>query len=276
MNGVALGYVHGGVVHEPFFRSVVDAVLWDRPRMGLIRKFESCGGLYVAINRNKVVEKFLETDCEWLWFLDTDIVFGHETLYQLLKLASDHDIKIISALYFGRLNGNDVGTQPIWMVKSPDGVYQTLAEFNHGLNEVDAIGMGCCLIHREVLEKMRDVYDDDEWMWFSHDVVTKVDGTKTHLGEDLTFCRRAQALGYRIFGSGSVVVGHVKSRIENLDTFIANLNVQFERLDAAGRTHINPDSNRGAALPDPADSNGRHDQADNLRLGRGGGHSLDH
>lgn len=220
MSGVGVGYAHGGTVHEPFLRSMINAWVWDFDRLKLISGYFSSGGLYVAVNRNRVVEEFLKKDGEWLWFLDTDIVFGEETLYRLMKIARDNDCKVLSALYFGRMISGSGATQPIWLKESHTGVYETLAGFEAGkLYELDCVGMGCCLIHRSVLEQMREVYNQDEWVWFSHDVVTKDDGSVTHLGEDVTFCRRARKLGIKIHGTADVLVGHIKSREENLNTF---------------------------------------------------------
>lgn len=217
---VGVGYAHGGMVHEPFLRSMLNAWVFDHDRMRLIQGYFTSGGLYVAVNRNKVCEEFLKQDGEWLWMLDTDIVFPEDTLYRLLKLATDNDCQILSALYFGRLLSERNATQPIWLMESDTGVYQTLAEFSAGhLYRVDCVGMGCCLIHRSVLERMKEVFNKDEWIWFGHDTVTKKDGSVTHLGEDVTFCRRIRSLGIDIYGSSDVIVGHIKSRTENLETF---------------------------------------------------------
>lgn len=219
MGGVGIGYAHGGTVHEPFMRSLMNSWIWDSTRAKIISGYFSSGGLYVAVNRNRVCEEFLKKDGEYLWFLDTDMVFDEDALYKLIQVAQTNNIDILSALYFGRMVSGVKTTQPVWLMEANTGVYENVGKFGHGLQEVDAIGMGCCLIHRPVLEKMAEVYNEDEWQWFGHDRVQRTDGTWTHLGEDLTFCRRAKALGFKIYGTGAVIVGHLKQRMEDLDTF---------------------------------------------------------
>lgn len=227
---VGVGYVHGGMVHEPFLRSVMNTWVFDFERLRLIQGYFSTGGLYVAVNRNKVVEEFLKKDAEWLWFLDTDMVFDEQTLYRMIKIANENQCDVLSALYFGRMLSGSRATQPIWLMQSETGVFETLNNFQAGrLYEVDAVGMGCCLIHRPVLEELRSVYNADEWNWFGHDTIKKADGTVTHLGEDVTFCLRAKRIGFKIWGTSDVLVGHVKSRVEDIETF-AEMTGQQEAL----------------------------------------------
>lgn len=231
---VGVGYVHGGMVHEPFLRSIMDSWVFDFERMKLISGYFSTGGLYVAVNRNKVVEEFLKKDAEWFWFLDTDIVFDEQTLYRLLKIATDNKCDILSGLYFGRMLSGSRATQPIWLRYSPTtGVFETLDSFEAGkVYEVDVVGMGCCLIHRKVFEAIEADHkanNKDEWIWFGHDTLEKPDGSVTHLGEDVTFCMRARKLGFKVHGTSDVIVGHVKSRTEDLETF-AEMTGQQEAL----------------------------------------------
>lgn len=58
--------------------------------------------------------------------------------------------------------------------------------------EVDAAGTGCMMIHRSVLEKVPRP-------WFSY----REGGT-----EDMYFCRKAKAAGFRVYGDLSVICSH--------------------------------------------------------------------
>ena len=69
-----------------------------------------------------------------------------------------------------------------------------------GLQEVDAVGSGCILISRRVLESVRPAfvrrYDDET-------------GVASH-GSDFEFCRRAKAVGWRVFTHWGYPCSHVK------------------------------------------------------------------
>ena len=58
------------------------------------------------------------------------------------------------------------------------------------VTRIEACGMACTLIHREVLRAVEDANGDDPWTWFGHDLVNGL-----RLSEDYTFCRRARAAG---------------------------------------------------------------------------------
>lgn len=145
-------------------------------------------------NRNNIVKKFLETDFDYLMMLDCDII-PSENIFNLV----DFDKDIIGGLCFAckSRQGNDVLVPLVLerrLEEGKDGAgwrYRTMdAKGNEGLMECDAIGTGCMIIARRVLEhpKMKpafvNYYDKD--------------GLRIE-GLDLSFCRRAQELGFKIY-----------------------------------------------------------------------------
>lgn len=123
-----------------------------------------------------------------LW-LDDDHVFNPDLA---LYLARHSDLDVVSALYFGR-----VGRQlPVVYVKDdlPDKYthYQML-EVPPRLCQVDAIGMGACLMRMDVLDRV-------PYPWFRF-----VEGA----GEDVTFCVHAKERGVEIYCDGAYQIGHL-------------------------------------------------------------------
>lgn len=169
--------------------------------------------LYIAKSRNQACKQFLDdTKLEWLMFLDTDIVFKPQQVYELFDEAGA-DKDIIGALYFGYCEGDLL---PVWRRKhGPNKTYGTLPRITFGtLEQYDAIGMGFTILRRRALEAMRKEYGSDPWTWFGHDLYGA-----SRLGEDITFCERAAAIGIPTWGTSRIVVGHQKMRQEDQETF---------------------------------------------------------
>ena len=141
----------------------------------------------ISHNRNSIVKRFLKMkDYDYLFMLDGDII----PPLNILDLA-DYQKDIIGGLCFAFMDNVIV---PLILRKQdppPEGEkpYKVMDfEGNEGLVECDAIGSGCMMIKREVLEKVKapflNIYDED--------------GIKK-LGLDLSFCQRAKELGFKVW-----------------------------------------------------------------------------
>ena len=90
---------------------------------GIIAKFSSAN---VSSSRNQLVTTFLdESDAEWLWMVDTDMVFAPNTLEALLVNAnadkdSEHYAPIVGGLCFAVNDGKPEPTM-YQLVKGDDG-----------------------------------------------------------------------------------------------------------------------------------------------------------
>lgn len=170
---------------------------------------------------NKVVKDFLsEEDNDWLWSCHNDVCFVPETLPRLLSW----DKPLISALVFMR--GGP--TLPhIWRSYNEQKIYihriqDTSAWFlqhrealkfgpqvleprpGDALAEVDFTSTSCTLIHRKVLEAMREKYGEE---WFL------MDNDYTGGGEDRRFFERAREVGFPAYVDRSCVAGHLAGDI---------------------------------------------------------------
>jgi len=153
-------------------------------------------------NRNKIVERFLKTDADYLLMLDDDIIppAGFLTL-------ADYDKDIIGGLCFACKNreGRDI-IIPLALEKKKAERKDIKWKYrpvklrgDEGLVEVDAVGTGAILIARRVLEhpKMKppfvDYYDKD--------------GLRVE-GLDLSFCRRAKENGFKVYTHTDYACSH--------------------------------------------------------------------
>lgn len=137
----------------------------------------------IANNRNKIVQEFLATDCDYLLMIDDDIVPPDN----ILNLA-DFQKDVISPICFA-FQQNMVA--PLIMRMEPEGTY-TVANYKgyEGLVETDAVGAGCLMVARRVLEnpEMKAPFED----------IFDADGVRKY-GQDLAFCQKAKKLGYGVF-----------------------------------------------------------------------------
>jgi GT2 family glycosyltransferase len=63
--------------------------------------FQQCTSAGVVEGRNEAVKSFLESEAEWLWFVDSDMGWDPEALEQLMAVADPVDRPIVGGLCFG-------------------------------------------------------------------------------------------------------------------------------------------------------------------------------
>ncbi len=221
---VVLGWCHNGDVRGDWAEcyrelSLVDAfnrrLLHPRP---MVEK-----GLYVHRNRNQIAKKFLARKEPWLMFLDTDMLFATVQFYALYDEAMALRPGIHAGLYYGIYASEGVGPDgpkpshgglmlsSTWLKKFPDHVATIADRKLEVRDDLDGCGMGFTLIHRSVIEALAEAMPHHNNAWFGHDEETdpktgEIDGS----GEDMTFCGRAKKQGFKIYGHGSVALGHDK------------------------------------------------------------------
>ena len=164
------------------------------------------GRLSVASVRNEIVRKFLKTDCDVLLMVDDDLTPHRDVLAmsQYVRLSAietpEPRYDVVGAPYM-------LLRQPIAMIatpcvfnRGPRGGFKFIPEVfsQTGLVPCDALGTGCMMIARRVLEDKRCVP-------FSLGV--DADGVMV-MTEDLLFCVRAKEAGYTIAADFARVADH--------------------------------------------------------------------
>lgn len=197
---ICLAYVHPGAVRHEFMASV----LRTSKRYDLrIISVES--GANIQHARNECVQRFLATDSDYLFFVDTDMTWEIDVPEHLIACGAP----IVSALYLGR--ERDGTTYPVGKVWVGDGMMMTIdLEDLKGLTEVAGVGMGCCMIQREVLQKlMANQPDVEDWPFAVGEFSSPMGPVA--VSEDINFCLRADIHGYRSYIASDIHAGHVKS-----------------------------------------------------------------
>lgn len=148
--------------------------------MGLTMQFVA--GTYVHSNRCKLVEMALnDPDVTHILWLDDDMRFPQDAIYKLLL----HHVPIVGANYPHRIE--PLSPVAIKQMYPPLGLHTTPE--SRGLESVEVIGFGVCLMERQVFEKV-------PFPWFEQ----VYDRTlKTWVGEDSRFCIGAREAGYTVW-----------------------------------------------------------------------------
>lgn len=139
--------------------------------------------------RNKIVQKAIDRGVSHVLFIDSDIAFEPEAINKLMAQNKD----IVGGLYFrkqrphkptiGMKNGKRIETPEVWSNSAPF--------------EVFSIGTGFLLVKTEVFESI-----SPKWFGFG-----QFHGQE--MGEDVFFCRKAQAKKYKVWCDPTVKIAHV-------------------------------------------------------------------
>ena len=152
--------------------------------------------------RNICAKRFLSSPHGHLLFLDSDIVPPANALDLMLAVNQPLVCGIYPLLVVSddRLCGSVA-------IKSETGGYHFLRDFPDEPFEADACGLGCCLIAREVFERV-------EFPWFKFHVQSDL----TQSGEDIWFFERCADVGIKPMIVPHVLCSHHRS-IDLLDLF---------------------------------------------------------
>lgn len=223
---VVVAYLHPGEYSAGFGESIVDLMMFDSSQH---RRIVDGGGRLsykssanLSDPRNKICTKFLEHGADWLFMVDSDMVFKPDVVERLLEYADPDRAPIVGGLCFGFDEEGDVqptlfGLQedeahPGDLTKlrviryrewTPDAMYQ-----------VAATGAAALLIHRSALLKIKALNDNPVYPWFQEQA-----HNGQVVGEDITFCWRAIKAGLPVYVNTAVQLGHIKERVLTMESY---------------------------------------------------------
>lgn len=170
--------------------------------------------------RNEIVYGFLDTDCDYLFFVDADMGIPKDAIERLLSVAHVDERPIIGGLCFGQreiaFDESDyssrfdmVPTLNLWNIEDDEIVsFSIVMDYPRDtVCQVDSTGGACVIIHRNVLEKMRAEYGDH---WFTP-LPNKPTGSL--FGEDTSFFIRCHEMGIPVHIDTSVKTSHYKGGV---------------------------------------------------------------
>lgn len=207
---VSLGWCDPGTVDGEFAVAIAMLAAARTSLLGPVVRVE--GACLISKLRNQIASTFLDrSSSDWLLMLDADEVLSVPAFDALLAAADEAERPMVAGLYFGAFDTGGTYPTPMPMIfrreEGGAGGYQPVRDYpDDAIIPVDAAGTGCLLIHRRVLEAMRESATPDEgpdYCWF-------IDGPVRGqwVGEDIAFCMRAAMHGFPLHAVTAAVLPH--------------------------------------------------------------------
>lgn len=173
------------------------------------------------VARNQVVDNFLKTGFDYLFFADCDHVFRPDTIARLLA----HDKPVIS----GRYHMRKPPYHPVAYVKhrflEGEHCYAPV-HFGQGVFEIERGGAGCLLIHKDVL---LTIFGRHGHNWFRYQRGPEAPHDFT-VSEDFWFFKVARELGFTCWLDWSVEAKHLQTMAIDRTFNEAYLNGQVDAM----------------------------------------------
>lgn len=152
--------------------------------------------------RCMTVEDFLHSECDILWFLDSDVC-PPDNILDLITEAKE-EWKVAGAPYpvFMIPTGYDSQQLVFTVYKNVGKGFQPAKIPQSGTGWVEGIATGCIFVKREVFQYLQKPYFE-----FKYDPETR----QMTEGEDLGFCRKMYDLGFKFYTDYSMVCDHFKN-----------------------------------------------------------------
>jgi len=209
---IFLGYCYPrspGLVHEKWAMGSVLRLFAGAQGKCLIMPVGCGSGPLLSRARNSLVQQFLEGECDYFLWTDTDIEFEYEDLSILMR--ADKDIAgsvylaldgkgepVVAHLQEDPREANRYRDVPLSDCFRDD--YRPKEPF-----VVAGLGCGFTLIKRKVLVDLAESHGGTARLWPYAET-----GEEEGFGEDLTFGLRAKELGFESWLVPESRVGHIK------------------------------------------------------------------
>lgn len=191
--------------------------IWDMDKGGHEVLFDSVRGYDVATARNRIAQKSLDLNADYVLMVDNDVSLPKDALLLLLE-----DAKEVNLGYYAHRDTDNIyrGKTCICKLKDENGkeYYHYPLESEYTAKEMHAMadagtakievhggGMGCALIRTEVFRKA-------SYPWY--DWVNYGDANRGMLSEDLYFCSLCRASGIPIHADVRVGCGHLLRHVQ--------------------------------------------------------------
>jgi hypothetical protein len=216
---VSIGWCDSGSTDGRFTDGIVGALV-SGPRNGVhISSSIRVEGNQIGRQRQVLFEYWSDTlKSDWLLWVDSDICVTVDILQKLWDVANKDTHPVITGVYFvsKELDGSLMVPYPVVFNNVEENPFQV--EFIHPLpqNQVikcDSAGMGLVLMHKSIIEKLKNKYPNESL--FAEQVGV---GDK-FISEDVSFFRKLKKVGIPLHAHTGAIATHVKRFQLNADYY---------------------------------------------------------
>lgn len=152
-------------------------------------------GSLVYDSRNKLAERAINSDADYVLWLDSDMTFVPDTLDMMLDTLKTNNYEMLTGMYFRRRPPFTPTLFEELRILPTGTVTKEFDDIPDAIFEVAGCGFGCVLMARNVL-----------WNVFCQNgnMFSPING----VGEDLSFCWRARRCGHKIYCDPTIALGH--------------------------------------------------------------------
>ena len=164
----------------------------------------------VADGRNDLVNIMFAENCDYLLFVDNDVILPKNALVDLYNMKWYFSVGTYPRKEEDTLKNPDPWTTLYWHEEANKTCYcpkfLPFSQLHAGyITPVDCCGLGCALIKRELFQMI-----EQPWFFFAHEGSPAQGNIDAYcIGEDMWFCRKCIMAGVQIWAHGSVICGHV-------------------------------------------------------------------
>lgn len=209
--------------YSPYIVSLVQTVTTLTAAKIPFEYVELSGDSYVWRARNLLAERFLNSDCTHLFFLDSDQGWTVDSFLRVLRADAD----IVGGAYPTKNNWESYSAIPLGMGDADGNAIPDCKD--NGLIPAGRLPTGFMKIKREVFEKIK-AENPTEWYWESnsgsmrkvHDYFGHIRLEHVAYGEDISFNIRCEHAGFDLWIEPRCDISHigVKTWIGNFHEYL--------------------------------------------------------
>lgn len=181
-----------------FFLSILNLKMADQTEVSVV------ANTLVYQARNQLALKAIDENFDYVFWIDSDMVFPSDTLVRLIKSAEEHEADYVAGLAFWRHKPTNpvVYDELVWKQDPETGLIDHGARIwkNYPKDcffECAGTGMGCVLVRTSVIRKVAETFKCSPFE------------PMPFMSEDLSFCWRLNRLGVKMYCDSRIKVGHV-------------------------------------------------------------------
>lgn len=203
---IVISWCDNGFTDSVFTSSINSLLLYitnyhrDIDRVGINQII----GNQIAKQRGEALLNFEQMECDWILFVDSDIAISPQAFDLLWNNRHIKERPVMCGIYFITFEPNSTLPAPIpciFKIQNEEGSLPIHPLPENQIIPIDVAGLGFALIHKSVIEKLRDNYGNTTFQ------ITIGD---KHISEDVSFFYKLKNLNIPVYAHTGAIVPHIK------------------------------------------------------------------